>query len=328
MLHYIARRLIHIILMSVVLATLVFLLFQILPTDPAALTCGRTCTPTSISQNRIRLGYDQPVWQQYQEFWQGIFKGRTFGSGAASFSCPAPCLGYSFTQHAEVTDLISKRLPITLIVIGGALLLWLTFGILTGILTAVKNGRGSRILQITAVISYSLPLFFIGIILRQLVFFKFHLMAYPRYHPLAENPGTYFLVFLLPWLTLAIGYAGLYARITRQQLLLNLQQPYIKTARAQGIPERVVLRKFALRGALTPLLTLTGMDIGGLLGGAIIVEQIFGIPGFGKLALSAVINADLPLIMGTVLVSGVLILLCNLIVDLLYTWCDPRVRLG
>jgi len=325
---YIARRLVSMVLMLLLLTLVVFLLFSVLPTDPARLTCGKACTPAIIEANRHRLGLDLPVWQQYWEFLKGMFLGRTYGSGTQTFECSAPCLGYSFKRGEEVTVLIKDRFPATMWLAIGAFVLWITIGISVGIYAALRRGKWQdKSVMSISLVGYSLPSFFIGLILLFFVVLRWQLLPYPSYVPPTENPVQFFQTMILPWIVLAILYAAFYMRLTRNQMLDTLGEDYIRTARAKGLPERVVIRKHALRAGLTPIVTAAGLDLAGLLGGAIITEAIFSLPGLGALAISSVVDADLPLIVGITLVTATFIIVANLIVDLLYAVIDPRVRL-
>ena len=314
--------------MLLLLTLVVFLLFSVLPTDPARLTCGKACTPAIIEANRHRLGLDLPVWQQYWEFLKGMFLGRTYGSGTQTFECSAPCLGYSFKRGEEVTVLIKDRFPATMWLAIGAFVLWITIGISVGIYSALRRGKWQdKTVMSVSLVGYSLPSFFIGLILLFFVVLRWQLLPYPSYVPPTENPVQFFQTMILPWIVLAILYAAFYMRLTRNQMLDTLGEDYIRTARAKGLPERVVIRKHALRAGLTPIVTAAGLDLAGLLGGAIITEAIFSLPGLGALAISSVVDADLPLIVGITLVTATFIIVANLIVDLLYAVIDPRVRL-
>jgi peptide/nickel transport system permease protein len=325
---YVVRRVVIMLGMLVALSMIVFLLFAALPTDPAALTCGKSCTPQIIAANRVRLGLDKPLVVQYLTFVKGIFVGRTYGVGQAQFTCPAPSLGYSFNQGACVTELIKSRLPVTIWLASGAFVLWMFFGILSGIIAALRRGRWQdRTLTGLALIGYSFPSFFIALLLIFFVQIKWQIVPYVAYVPPTEDFFLFLQAMILPWIAVAVLYAAFYTRLTRTQMLETLGEDYIRTARAKGLPERVVIRKHALRAGLTPIVTAAGLDLAGLLGGAIIIESVFNLPGMGQLAVNSVINSDLPVIIGTVLVAAVFILVANLIVDLLYAVIDPRVRL-
>jgi peptide/nickel transport system permease protein len=325
---YLLRRVVAMFLMLIALSIVTFLLFAALPVDPAALTCGKSCSPQVIAQNRVRLGLDKPLTVQYEQFVKGIFVGRTYGSGTATFECPAPCLGYSFRQGENVTTLIVKRLPVTAALAVGACILWLLAGVSVGILAALRRGRWQdRTSMGIALVGYSFPSFFIGLLLLFFIIIKFQL-PYPSYVPFSEDPAGWFNAYYLAWITLAIVYAAFYARLTRNQMLETLGEDYIRTARAKGLPERLVIRRHAFRAGLTPIVTSAGLDLAGLLGGVVITEQIFNLPGMGKLAVDSVLQADLPVITAVVLVTATFVIVANLVVDVLYAVIDPRVRLA
>jgi peptide/nickel transport system permease protein len=316
------------VLMLLLLTLVVFLLFSVLPTDPARLTCGKACTPEVIAANRHNLGLDLPLWQQYWTFLKGLFVGRTYGSGTQTYQCDAPCLGYSFKRGEEVTTLIKQGFPATFWLATGAFIMWIVVGVSVGIYAALRRGKWQdKTVMGISLIGYSLPSFFIGLVLLYFVILKWELLPYPSYVPPFENPVAFFQTMLLPWIVLAILYAAFYIRLTRNQMLDTLGEDYIRTARAKGLPERVVIRKHGLRAGLTPIVTAAGLDLAGLLGGAIITESIFSLPGIGSLAVNSVVDADLPLIVGITLVTATFIIVANLIVDLLYAVIDPRVRL-
>jgi len=325
---YVTRRLLTGVLILVLLSMVVFLVFNALPADPAALTCGKSCNPQVIAANRIRLGLDQPLYLQYWEFVRAIFVGRTYGSGSATFECSAPCLGYSFRKGEEVTPLILKALPVTLWLSMGAFILWLVPGVLLGIYASRRRGRWQEKVTLgAALVGYSFPSFFIGLLFLFFIVIRWQLLPYPNYVSPIEDPVQFLQTMILPWLTLALVFMAFYVRLTRNQLLETYSEDYIRTARAKGLSEGTVIRKHALRAGLTPIVTAAGLDLAGLLGGAIIIESIFSLPGVGKLAISAVVDADLAVITATVLLAGTFIVIANIVVDLLYAVIDPRVRL-
>ena len=328
MIGYLLRRLVAMVLTLVALSMIVFLIFNALPADPARLTCGKSCSPQIVEANRHRLGLDKPLWQQYQDFATGIVAGRTYGAGTASFDCPAPCLGYSFRKGDTVTHLLVTRIPVTAQLALGAFVLWLAVGIAVGVVGALKRGKWQdRTIMAGAMVGYSFPSFFIGLLLVFFVQIKWGVIGFDGYVPIYEDPAKWFSGFVLPWIALAMLYAALYARLTRNQMLETMGEDYIRTARAKGLRERVVIGKHGLRACLTPIVTAAGLDLAGLLGGAIITEQVFALNGVGRLAVDAVTDADLPVITGTVLVAATFVILANLVVDVLYAVIDPRVRL-
>ncbi|MBI1376736.1 MAG: ABC transporter permease subunit [Frankiales bacterium] len=325
---YIVRRVISMVLMLLLLTLVVFLLFSVLPTDPARLTCGKACTPEVIAANRHNLGLDLPVWQQYWEWLKGIFVGRTYGSGTATYQCDAPCLGYSFKRGEEVTTLIKEGFPTTFWLAIGAFVIWITVGVTLGIYSALRRGKWQdKLVMGSSLIGYSLPSFFIGLVLLFFVILKWQLLPYPSYISPFDNPLQFFQTMLLPWIVLAFLYAAFYMRLTRNQMLDTLGEDYIRTARAKGLRERIVIRRHGLRAGLTPIVTAAGLDLAGLLGGAIITESIYSLPGLGSLAVNSVVDADLPVTVGITLVTATFIIVANLVVDLLYAVIDPRVRL-
>lgn len=330
MLKYIGRRMIFAAATILVVSAVVFMIFSILPFDPAALTCGQRCTPQIIEANRARLGLDMPLYQQYWMFLSGIFLGRTYGTGSAAFSCPAPSFGYSFNENACVTDLITEALPITINLAVGALIMWLTVGIGLGIIAAKFKNRwpdtGSSVFVLFAT---SLPTFVTGLALLIWVTIKWKLvpLSLTGYTSLLDNPYKYFQFFILPWITLAIAYAALYTRFTRAALLETLGEDYIRTARAKGVGEQKVFFKHTLRAVLAPLITMAGLDFAGLIGGAIITETIFNLPGLGRLTLRSVYEFDLSIVLATTILAAVVVIVMNLIVDMLYAVLDPRVRI-
>lgn len=329
---YISRRLAVSFFILLAASFAVYVIFAFLPFDPAALTCGKNCNdPGIIEANRSRLGYDLPFFTQYFLFLKGLFVGRTFGEGAAMISCPAPSLGYSFQEHACVTDLIGEALPVTFSLAIGAIVMWLALGIGLGILAARFRGRVvDRLSTIFVLIGTSLPTFLTGLILLVFVVIRWGIIPFPsgNYTPFFENPFEWAQILFLPWLTLAFAYAALYTRFVRSSVIDTSNEDYIRTARAKGLSEGVILGKHTLRAALAPIATMAGLDFAGLLGGAILTESVFNLPGLGRLAISAVTKYDLPIIVATTLLAAFIVVIMNLIVDILYAYIDPRVRVA
>jgi peptide/nickel transport system permease protein len=317
------------LLLLFLLSITVFFLFNILPGDPARLTCGKACTPAVIEANRHRLGLDEPVLTQYVKFVSGIFVGRIFSPESPQpINCAAPCLGYSFSRHEQVGSLIARAAPVTFFLAMGAFILWLVAGISLGIFAALHRGRWpDRLVMGISMIGYSLPSFFIGLVLIFFVIIKWQFLPFPSYISPFENPFQFFQTMLLPWIVLATLNAAFYMRLTRNQVLEVLGDDYVRTARAKGLPERVVVVKHALRAGLTPIVTAAGLDLAYLLGGAIISENIFSLPGLGSLFVSSINDSDLPVITGLTLIAAAIIIIANLVVDLLYAVVDPRVRI-
>jgi peptide/nickel transport system permease protein len=313
-----------------IVSAVVFAIFSYLPFDPASLTCGQRCTPQIIEGNRIKLGFDKPVYEQFWLFLSGIFAGRTYGSGQAAFSCPAPSFGYSFNENACVTDMIKEALPITVNLAVGALIIWLIMGVGLGVLAAkFKNRWPDTSSSVFVLLGTSLPTFVTGLALLIWVSIKWKIipMSLDGYVSVIDNPARWFMYFILPWITLAIAYAALYTRFTRAAVLDTLGEDYIRTARAKGVKERTVLFKHTLRAVLAPIITMAGLDFAGLIGGAIITETIFNLPGLGRLTLRSTYEFDLPVVLATTILAAVVVIVMNLIVDMLYAVLDPRVRI-
>ena len=337
MLFYILRRLVAVAIMLVVISIATFLLFFAAPEDPARLTCGKNCTPATIEGNRKALGYDKPLPVQYGKFVTGLFVGREYPDDPALreaapqlvVECPAPCLGYSRVENAPVLDIIKAGLPITASIALAAFVLWIFAGVFGGIVAALTRGRWpDRLIVGLALVGFSLPTFFIGLLLLVFVAIKWQLVAIPAYTPLTEDPGAWARGLALPAITLAAVYAASYVRLTRAYMLETMSEDYIRTARSKGVREWKVIGRHGLRAALTPIVTAAGLDLGALLGGAIITEQVFTFQGLGYTAVRAVTNLDLPVIVGIVITASFFVVMANLIVDVLYGVIDPRVRLS
>ncbi len=333
MLKYIGRRLVYTIIVLFFVSASVYLIFSVLPMDPAALSCGVHCKPYIIEANRHRLGLDVPIWQQYINFIHGLFAGRTYGEGAAKFTCPPPAFGYSFNRHECVTDLLKEAFPVTFSLALGSLILWLIMGIGLGIVAArFKHRLPDRLATAFVLVGTSLPTFISGLMMLLFVVIRFNLvnpLDMGRWVPPQEDPIAFIKNFAFAWITLAFAYAAIYTRLTRSSVIETGSEDYIRTARAKGLSESVILRKHTLRAAVAPLVTMAGLDFAGLLGGAIITEQVFNLPGLGRLSIRAVLqDYDLPTIVATTLLAATFVVVMNLIVDLLYAFIDPRVRVS
>jgi peptide/nickel transport system permease protein len=327
---YLIRRLIGMVVLLFLLTLAVFFLFNMIPGDPARLTCGKVCTPQILDANRHKLELDIPPQDQYLRFLTGIVAGRTYVKDSpAPVVCSAPCLGYSFLRHQQVLGLIEKAIPVTFWLTVGGFLIWIITGLSAGIYAALHRGKWQdRSIMGLALIGYSLPSFFIGLVLIFFVILQFGLLPFPQWVSPTDDPVKFFQTMILPWIVIAVLNAAFYVRLTRNQVLETLGEDYVRTARAKGLRERVVVVKHALRAGLTPIVTAAGLDLAYLLGGAIITESIFSLPGMGNLAVDSVVRSDLPVIAGITLVSASFIIFANLVVDLLYAVIDPRVRVG
>ncbi len=306
-----------------------YAVFFLLSPDPAVQVCGKNCTPERIDQIRSNLGLDQPFWSQFTTFLRGLFAGRTYGEGATAVQCSAPCLGYSFQSSQSVTDMIMQRLPVSATVAIGAAVLWLVSGVVGGLVSAVKEGTWvDRVTAGLTLGGLSVPNYVLALVLQYVLVVQLQWLPFPQAVGFTDDPGRWFLNFVMPWIVLAVGYAAAYTRLTRANVIDTLQENFLRTARAKGLAPRLVWRRHALRPALTPVVTVFGMDFAGLLGGALITETVFGLGGVGKLAADSIAKNDQPVIMGVTLLAAFFVVVGNVVVDLVYTVIDPRVRVG
>ncbi|MDT0609385.1 ABC transporter permease [Streptomyces lancefieldiae] len=331
MLAYLIRRLFAAAVMLVVIVMVVFSIFFLIPkwagVDIATSFVGKQADPAAVKAVGEKLGLNDPIFAQVWEFFRGIFVGRTYSAGGDVTDCAAPCFGYSFRSEQAIWPVLTDRFPVTLGLALGAAVLWLIFGLAAGVLSALKRGtlwdRGAMIVALAGV---SLPIYFTGLL--SLAVFSYGLgWLDAQYVPMEESFTGWLGGMILPWITLAFLYAAMYARITRATMMEILGEDYIRTARAKGLKEGVVIRKHAMRSTMTPILTMLGMDLGALIGGAILTETTFSLPGLGQAVLNAIKNQDLPVILGVTLITSLAVLLANLVVDVLYAVIDPRVRL-
>jgi peptide/nickel transport system permease protein len=317
---YIVRRVLWAILLLLVVSFITFVIFDVFPSaDPAALRAGRNATPALIEQIRHNLGLDKPFYTQFWIYLKGL---------VTHFD-----LGYSYYNSESVKSEIFSRLPATISVTVGGFIVWMLIGIPVGIVSAIRpRSLLDRVMMGGSLVAISAPVYFLGLVslfvfakgTGQLQWFG----AAGSYVPITQDFGTWFNSLILPWVTLAAAFAAFYARMMRGNLIETMHEDYIRTARAKGLRERVVITKHGLRAALTPVVTMAGMDIGLLLGGAILTEIVFNIPGVGRYAYNAITNSDLPAIQGTVLFGAFFIVFANLVVDILYAFLDPRVTYG
>jgi peptide/nickel transport system permease protein len=327
LLRYTLLRLGGMAIVLTLIAVLTFAIFYLLPTDPAQMACGRPCQPANLERIAAFMGTDQPWITQLWNFVSGILTGRQFGAGG--IVCEAPCFGYSFQRNASVTELIGERFPATASLAVGAALLWLVAGVASGTLAAITHGtfvdRGVMALAIAGV---STPVYLAGTM--AILVFGFVLGWFPTsgYVAFEDDPGEWLRHLVLPCATLALVSAAVYARLTRGELLDVLSLDYIRTARAKGLRESRVIVRHGLRTALLPVVTVFGLDLGVLLGGTVIIENLFSIPGLGSMLIQGVALGDLQLVVGLTLFAAFLVVVLNFLVDIFYGAVDPRVRVG
>jgi len=329
MIRFLIRRLVGAAVVLWVVSILTFCVFFVVPNDPASQYAGRSPTPAVLEATREKLGLNESVVLQYWHFVKAIFAGRDFAAGVDVDHCPAPCLGFSFRTNQPVLKIIESALPVTLHMAIGAAILWLLFGVSIGVLSALRRGSFfDRLAMSTALAGVSLPVYFTGLLGLQLLVYQWGVLPRPVYVSFFSNPYKSVVGLLLPSAVLAFLYAALYARLTRANMLETMQEDYIRTARAKGLPERTVIVRHGLRAALTPIVTVFGLDLGGLLGGAVLTEKVFNFQGLGFKAIDGIFQQDLPVVLGVTLVAAAFIVFANIFVDILYAVVDPRVRLG
>jgi len=319
MARFLVRRILLGLLVLWVIITIVFIMFFVAPSNVSRLIAGRQATPETVALVKHRLGLDRPLLDQYRTYLWNLLHGD---------------VGYSFYNSTSVRSLIWQRVPVTFSLAIGAAILWLAIGLSSGVLAATRpRSLADRVVTVTALVFYSMPAFLLGLIFLYFFFYRLHLAGvdiFPGsgYVPLTQSPVEWARHLILPWLTIALVTAALYSRLTRASMLEVLGEDYIRTARAKGIRERRVTYRHGLRAAVTPVVTQFGIDLGTLLGGVIIVENIFGLPGVGQLAVQSVTMQDLPVIIGTVIFASALIVAANIVVDIGYALLDPRVRVN
>jgi peptide/nickel transport system permease protein len=317
MLRFLARRILLGLVVLWVITTVVFVMFFVAPSNVAGLIAGRQATPETVALVKQRLGLDRPVLDQYGSYIWNLLHGD---------------VGYSFYNSTSVRSLIWDRVPVTFSLAVGAAILGLLIGVSSGVLAATRpRSVADRAVSVAALFFYSMPAFLLGLIFLYFLFFRLHLAGisiFPGsgYVPLTQDPLRWAQHLLLPWFTIALVTAALYSRLTRGSMLDVLGEDYIRTARAKGLRERRVVYRHGLRSAITPVVTQFGIDLGTLLGGVIIVENVFGLPGLGQLAVQSVTTQDLPVIIGTVVLASAFIVTANILVDICYAILDPRVR--
>ena len=314
MLRFLIRRILFGVMVLWIVTTGVFILFFATSKDPAARFAGKSATPDTLALVRHRLGLDDPLPVQYWHFVSRLLHGD---------------LGYSFATQSPVTGMIKDALPASLSLILGAAVLWLIAGIIAGTISATRaRTLLDRSITVTVLVGISMPAFIVGLTLSYVLAVKIQIFPQTGFIPIQDNPVQWFQHLILPWITLALLQSAIYTRLTRGSLLDVLGEDYIRTARAKGLPERKVIYRHGLRSALTPVVTQAGVDIGVLIGGTLVTETVFGLQGIGQMTVRSLTNGDLPVIMGVVLIAAFFVVLGNLVVDVAYSFLDPRVRLS
>jgi peptide/nickel transport system permease protein len=315
MLAFVVRRLIGAVIVLIAVSFITYLIFVKIPGgDPAPRIAGRTATDANIADIREKLHLNDPFYEQYWGMMKALFTGSL----------------KSYSSQLNVVDQIKAGIPATFSLCIGAGIIWLFFGVLVGLISAVTAGRLSdRVITVLALIGISMPVFWLGLMARY--FFAqdhpFRFMPDGEYVPLLDNPWQWFVHLLMPWLVLAVLFIGFYGRILRSNILDTINEDYVRTAKAKGLPYKRVLVKHVLRNSMIPIVTLFGLDFAAVLGGsAILTETVFNLKGVGWYAAQAVGDLDLPPIMGVTIYATFFIVLFSVLVDLLYAWLDPRIR--
>jgi peptide/nickel transport system permease protein len=316
---YITRRLLWTVLLLWVVSGITFIVFTVLPSaDPALLRAGRRAEPSILKSIRETFGLDKPLYEQYWNYMKAVFLHFDFGR--------------SYRNDVNVRSQLLDRLPNTLYLIVGAVVVWLIVGLSVGMISAIKRGTLlDRFSMTTALVCISAPVYWLGLVALYLFsddIGRFPLLPGSGAFAQATNPFSKAEALIMPWIVLATAFAAIYARLFRANLLEVMGEDYIRTARAKGLSERRVIFHHGARSALTPIVTILGLDVGILVGGAILTESVFNIPGIGRLTYDAIQRGDIITVQGATLFLALAVCLCNLLVDVLYSVLDPRVRLS
>jgi len=330
---FLIRRLFQAVTVLLAVSLVTFGLFFLVPkmsgSDPALLFAGRVTNPEALAGIRIKLGLNHSILQQYWDYLGGFFHARHFDNGPDKTTCNWPCVGFSFRNDLPVSHLIATRFPVSFSLAIGAPIIWLVVGVSVGRISALRpRSFGDRATMLVALAAVSLPVYFTAAVLRLFVVYDWHWLDDISYVGFTHNPWLWAKNLILPWISLATLYAASYARFTRASMLDTLNEDYIRTARAKGLSERKVINRHAMRPVATLIITMFGMDVGALMGGAILTESVFGLPGLGKLGFDAIGQHDLPIIMGVTILAATFVVVANVVVDMLYAVIDPRVRIS
>ncbi|MER6069827.1 ABC transporter permease [Streptomyces sp. NPDC001817] len=326
---FLLRRAVGVVVTLLAISVIVYVVFYVTPGNVAQITCGPRCSPAQVHQVAEQLKLGDPLYLRYWHFLQGLFVGQDFSTGTAVQHCAAPCLGQSYQTDQPVLDIILTKLPVSLSLVLGAMVVWLVLGVGTGVLSAWRRGRLSeRVLTAITLAGTATPVFVIGLVLMIVVCGELQLLPFPQYVNFSDDPEQWAWNLLLPWLSLALIEAAAFARLTRAAMLETLAEDHIRTFRAYGVAERSIVGRHALRGALAPVIALNANNVGSAVGGAVLTETLFGLPGIGQELVHAVNVVDLPVVVGMVLVIGFFVVLANAVADVLYAVADRRVVLA
>jgi peptide/nickel transport system permease protein len=330
MYRYLIRRFFWAGVMFLAVTVVSYIIFFLVPAEPARLICGAQCPPDQVERVRKEVGLDDPVYVQYLRFVGGLMP-----VDLSPLHLKTPSLGNSYATRQPVNDIIKSAAPITASLVFGGAILWMLVAVPIGVLSALRpRSLLDRAAMVFVLIGISAHPVWIGLILIYFVGYRAGLTPLGGYCDMV-NPSTdcggpveWAHALVLPWITFAILFAALYVRMIRANVLEALNEDYVRTARAKGAPEWLVMRSHVMRNAMLPVVTMLGMDVGLALGGAVFTETVYGLPGLGKRALEALEGFDLPAVMGIVVFATICVIVFNLIVDLLYAVIDPRIRLS
>jgi peptide/nickel transport system permease protein len=314
MARFIVRRVLAMIAVLFAISVLTFAIFNVIPAgDPAVRMAGKSATPTTINAIREQWGFDKPVYVQYVKTMEKVFSGDLV----------------SYINQRNVYDEIKKDIPRTFSLAIGAAIIWMAFSIALGLYTAMRAGKFSdRFLTVLALIGISMPVFWIGALMNYYLGFKWNIFPNGGYVPLADDPVDWVYHLIMPWTALSLLFIGIYSRVLRSNVLDTMNDDYVRTARAKGLSERQVMLHHVLRNSLIPIVTLWGLDFGAVLGGgAILTEAVFDIQGVGQYAAESVNQLDVPPVLAVTMFGAFFIVFLNAIVDIMYAWLDPRIRL-
>ncbi|MFE1955704.1 ABC transporter permease [Streptomyces sp. NPDC059524] len=333
MTRFLLRRFAAMIALLIVISFVTFSLFQLGPADPAAAACGQECTPERVAQARVALGMDQPFLSQYADYMTGLLHGRWVGAPGSQTLCEWPCLGKSFQTNENVTAIIARALPYTLSVAVGAIVLWTVVGVGLGMLAALRKGKFTdKVVVGAASVGVSLPIPVTGLLLLLFFVSTLHVLPFTTNEITSPfgpaGPRGWVLNYLLPWVALAVLFSAQYIRVTRSNMLETFGEDFMRTARAKGLSRPKIVFRHGARAGITPVVTMLGLDIGLLLGGAVLTEQIFSVPGIGFTAVHAAQSGDLPVTMAITMMAAFFIIVANVVVDAAYAVIDPRVRVN
>ena len=325
------RRLLWAVVLFIAVTIVTYIIFYAIPTDPARNACGQRATPECVQRAQAFLGTNKPLYYQYYKF---LYRLMPF-SFSGGLHLKEPSLGRSFTNRLSVNYTVGQAAPVTASLVFGGAIIWMMIALPVGILSALRpRSLLDRFAMVGVLVGISAHPVWIGLIFAYFFGFKFGLFPITGYacffdcgQP-QQGPVQWAYHLVLPWMTFAILFAALYARMVRANVMEALGEDYVRTARAKGAPEWLVMRSHVLRNALLPIVTMLGMDIGIALGGAIFTETVYGLPGLGKTAIQAIEGFDLPTTEGVVVFATLCIIAFNLFVDVLYAVIDPRIRLS